>query len=48
MGPPRIAAPDLPGAWRALYTIGSDGPLRVALVVEVLRHQDYERVLGYS
>ena len=39
---------DLPGAWRALYTIGSDGPLRVVLVVEVLRHRDYERVLGYS
>ena len=39
---------DLPGAWRALYTIGSDGPLRVLLVVEVFRHKDYERVLGYS
>jgi hypothetical protein len=39
---------DLPGAWRALYTIGSDGPLRVVLVLEVLRHKEYERVLGYS
>ena len=39
---------DLPGAWRALYTIGSDGPLRVVLVVEVLCHRDYERVSGYS
>ena len=39
---------DLPGAWRALYTIGTEGPLRVVLVLEVLRHRDYERVLGYS
>ncbi len=39
---------DLPGAWRALYTIGSEGPLRVVLVLEVLHHKDYERVLGYS
>ncbi|MFQ5838322.1 MAG: hypothetical protein ACE5HJ_06015 [Thermoplasmata archaeon] len=38
---------DLPGGWRALYTIGSDGPLRVVLVLEILRHKDYERVLGY-
>ena len=30
---------DLPGAWRALYTIGSDGPLRVVLVLEVLRRK---------
>ena len=39
---------DLRDAWRALYMIGSDGPLRVVLVVEVFRHKDYERVLGYS
>ena len=39
---------DLPGAWRALYTVGREGPLRVVLVLEVLRHKDYERVLGYS
>ena len=39
---------DLPGAWRALYTIGTDGPLRVVLVLEILSHKDYERVLGYS
>ncbi len=39
---------DLPGAWRALYTIGSEGPLRVVLVLEVRRHRDYERVLGFS
>lgn len=39
---------DLPGGWRALYTIGSDGPLRVVLVLEVVRHKDYERALGIA
>ncbi len=38
---------DLPSGWRALYTIGTDGPLRVVLVLEILRHKDYERVMGY-
>lgn len=39
---------DLPGGWRVRYTLGSEGPLRVVLVLEVVRHKDYERLLGYS
>ena len=39
---------DLTGGWRPLYTVGSEGPLRVVLVLEVLRHKEYERVLGYG
>lgn len=37
---------DLPEGWRALYTVGSDGPLRVALVLEVLSQKEYDRLLG--
>lgn len=39
---------DLPNAWRALYTIGSDGPHRVVLVLEIMTHTDYDRLLGYG
>ena len=39
---------DLPGAWRALYTVGSDGPLRVVLVLEVVSHTEYDRLLGFG
>ena len=39
---------DLPQGWRALYTVGSDGPLRVVFVIEVVRHKDYDRLLGYK
>ena len=39
---------DLPQGWRALYTVGSEGPLRVVIVLEVVRHKDYERLLGYK
>ena len=38
---------DLARGWRALYTVGSDGPLRVVLVVEVVDHQEYDRLLAY-
>lgn len=39
---------DLPKAWRALYTLGSEGPNRVVLVIEILDHRGYDRVLGYD
>lgn len=38
---------DLTGGWRVLYTVGSDGPLRVVLVLEVVDHAAYDRLLGY-
>lgn len=45
---PNLWKLDLPQGWRALYTVGSEGPLRVVLVLEVLRHKDYDRLLGYK
>lgn len=39
---------DLPGAWRALYTVGSEGSLRVVLVLEIVSHAEYDRLLGYG
>lgn len=39
---------DLTGGWRALCTIGSDGPLRVVHVLELVDHQEYDRLLGYA
>jgi hypothetical protein len=38
----------LPEGWRALYAVGSDGPLRVVLVLEALDHRGYDRLLGYG
>jgi hypothetical protein len=45
---PNLWKVDLPDGWRALYTIGSDGPLRVVIVIEVVRHKEYDRLLGYK
>jgi hypothetical protein len=39
---------DLPDGWRALYTTGSDGPLSLVLVFEVVTHREYDRMLGYG
>lgn len=38
----------LAGAWRALYTVGTEGPLRVVLILEVVDHREYDRLLGYG
>lgn len=39
---------ELADGWRALYTIGSRGPHRIVMVLEVVRHKEYERLMGYS
>lgn len=39
---------DLPDGLRALYTVGSDGPHRVVLVLEIVNHTEYDRLLGYG
>lgn len=39
---------DLPDAWRTLYTIGSDGPTRTILILEIVDHHRYDRMLGYA
>lgn len=39
---------DLSGGWRALYAVGSDGPLRVVVILEVVDHKEYDRLLGYG
>lgn len=38
---------ELPGAWCALYTIGSTGAQRIVLVLEVVDHKRYDRLTGY-
>lgn len=45
---PNLYKLDLPQGWRALYTVGSGGSLRVVLVLEILRHKEYDQLLGYS
>lgn len=40
---------ELPLAWRMLYTVqSSPATLTVVLVLEVLSHRDYDRLLGYG
>jgi len=39
---------ELPSGWRALYTVGSRGPERVVLILEVVDHKKYERLMGYG
>jgi hypothetical protein len=38
---------ELRDGWRALYTVGSRGADRVVLVLEVVDHKAYERLMGY-
>lgn len=38
---------DLPRAWRVLYTVGSEGADRAVLILEIVNHTEYERLLGY-
>lgn len=38
---------DLAAGWRALYTVGSRGADRVVMVLEVVDHKQYERLMGY-
>lgn len=39
---------ELRDGWRLLYTVGSRGPERVVLVIEMVDHKQYERLMGYS
>lgn len=39
---------ELRDGWRALYTVGSRGADRVVMVLEVLDHKAYERLMGYA
>lgn len=38
---------ELPDGWRALYTVGSRGSDRLVMVLEVVDHKQYERIMGY-
>lgn len=38
---------DLADGWRALYTIGSRGADRVVMILEVVDHKQYDRLMGY-
>lgn len=38
---------ELSDGWRALYTVGSRGAERVVMVLEVIDHKQYERLMGY-
>lgn len=38
---------DLAGGWRAIYTVGSDGPLRVVVILELVDHHGYDLLFGY-
>lgn len=38
---------ELPDGWRALYTVGSRGAERVVMILEVVDHKKYERLMGY-
>ena len=39
---------ELPRAWRALYTTKSRGSERVVMVLEVVDHKEYDRLMGYA
>lgn len=38
---------ELAHGWRALYTVGSRGADRIVLILEVVDHKHYERLMGY-
>ena len=38
---------DLPAGWRAIYTVVTHEERRAALVIDVVDHKEYERLLGY-
>jgi hypothetical protein len=38
---------NLSRSWRLLYSVASDGPEVVALIIEWLPHKEYERRFGY-
>jgi hypothetical protein len=44
---PNLYRLDLPGGWRALYFVATDERRRSAFVFEVVRHAEYDRMLGY-
>lgn len=46
--PSNLYKVELRDGWRLLYTVGSRGPERVILVLEVVDHKRYERLIGYS
>jgi len=39
---------ELRDGWRMLYTVGSRGPERIVLVLELVDHKQYERLMGHS
>jgi hypothetical protein len=45
---PNLYKLDLPGGWRALYFVASDARRRAVFVIEVVRHTEYDRLLGYD
>ncbi|HUR69634.1 MAG TPA: hypothetical protein VM370_10340 [Candidatus Thermoplasmatota archaeon] len=38
---------ELSDGWRAIYTTGSRGADRVVMILEVVDHKAYERLMGY-
>jgi hypothetical protein len=39
---------DLPAGWRLLYSIGKEGIEVIAIVLEWMKHKDYEKRFGYK
>ena len=46
-GVKRLFKYDLPSGWRLLYTVGQQGVEVIAIILEWMRHKDYERRFGY-
>jgi hypothetical protein len=45
---PNLYKLDLPQGWRALYIVASNERGRAVFVIEVVRHTEYDRMLGYG
>lgn len=44
----RVYKVNLPGAWRAIYTVRTEEDERFVLVLEIVDHTTYDRLLGYG
>lgn len=45
---PNLYKLDLPRGWRALYFVASNERARAVFVFELVRHTEYDRLLGYG
>jgi len=39
---------NLPGAWRLIYSVQKNNIFIISIVVEWMKHKDYERCFGYN